>query len=87
MWLGGRCSGNASGAVLRFFSDKVPQPEAVERERNETKAPEDESGEAPDVEKEVAVTLENDGTFRNTSTKQRASSTVATPGTPDGGRR
>ena len=65
MWLGGRCSGNASGAVLRFFSDKVPQPEAVEERTAETKAPEDESGEAPDVEKEVAVTLENDGTFEH----------------------
>ena len=65
VWLGGRCSGNASGAVLRFFSDKVPQPEAVEERTAETKAPEDESGEAPDVEKEVAVTLENDGTFEH----------------------
>ena len=65
VWLGGRCSGNASGAVLRFFSDKVPQPEAVEERTAETQAPEDESGEAPDVEKEVAVTLENDGTFEH----------------------
>ena len=65
VWLGGRCSGNASGAVLRFFSDKVPQPEAVEERTAETKAPEDESGEAPDVEKVVAVTLENDGTFEH----------------------
>ena len=65
VWLGGRCSGNASGAVLRFFSEKVPQPEAVGKRTAETKAPEDGPGEAPDVEKEVAVTLENNGTFEH----------------------
>jgi len=45
----------------------VPQPEAVEERTAETKAPEDESGEAPDVEKEVAVTLEMMKTTTNSA--------------------
>ncbi|VEJ59044.1 hypothetical protein [Arachnia propionica] len=63
VWLGGRCSGNASGAVLRFFADKMPEPEGGEERTAETKVPEDESGETPNLEKEVAVTLKSDGTF------------------------
>ena len=65
VWLGGRCSGKASGAVLRFFSDKVPQPEGGEERTVDAKAPEDGSGEAPNAEKEVSVTLESDGTFEH----------------------
>lgn len=65
VWLGGRCSGNASKAVLRFFSEKIPQPEAVEERSAEAKIPEDGAGEAPEAEREVDVTLEGDGAFEH----------------------
>ncbi len=64
VWLGGRCGGNASKAVLHFFSEKAPLPEAVGERTAETGGPEGTS-ETPEADREVDVTLESDGTFEH----------------------